>query len=152
VVSFDWIMSGLRAFPDLWQHVETPVELQRSVGWSLMSRVIEQQLARGASVIADLVARDAVIMQWQGLATRYNASFSVIECTCADIDIHRSRVEGRQRNIPDWYELPWERVARGRELYPLLSAPKLALDAGVPLRANVTAAMEYVESSFTANR
>jgi predicted kinase len=52
-VSFDWVMSGLRVFPELWADIELPVERQRSVGWSIMSRVIEQQLSRGASAVAD---------------------------------------------------------------------------------------------------
>ena len=29
-----------------------------------------------------------------------------------DEDLHRSRVEGRSRRIPNWYELDWEHVAR----------------------------------------
>ncbi len=58
VASFDWVMSGLRAFPDIWDVVELPVERQRAIGWSLLSRVAEQQLRRNASVVLDLVARE----------------------------------------------------------------------------------------------
>jgi predicted kinase len=32
VVSFDWVMSGLRAFPGLWARVELPVQRQREIG------------------------------------------------------------------------------------------------------------------------
>ena len=129
VVSFDWIMSGLRGFDDVWERVELPVERQRSVGWSLMSRVIEQQLSRGGPVVADLVARDEVVAEWSLLAARYGAQFSIIECLCSSIYIHHSRVEGRQRNIPGWYEMSWPQVERGQALYPPLTAPKLVLDA-----------------------
>ena len=78
VVSFDWIMSGLRVFPDVWQRVESPVQRQREVGWALMSRVAEQQLRRGASVVFDLVARDSVVDQWSQLAAQTGADFIVI--------------------------------------------------------------------------
>jgi predicted kinase len=67
VVSFDLVMSGLRVFPELWADIEVPVEHQRAVGWSIMSRVIEQQLSRDASTVADLVARDEVIDQCREL-------------------------------------------------------------------------------------
>jgi predicted kinase len=33
-VSFDWVMSGLRVFPELWAGIELPVERQRSVGFT----------------------------------------------------------------------------------------------------------------------
>jgi predicted kinase len=144
MVSFDWVMSGLRVFDEVWKHVEEPVELQRSVGWSLMGRVIEQQLAVGHSVVADLVARDEVLADWQALAERHHAKFSVIECMCADVAIHRSRVEGRQRNIPGWYELTWDRVERGRTAYPPLTAPKLSLDTGASKSENLIAALNYL--------
>lgn len=144
VLSFDWIMSGLRVFDDLWALVEDPPEFQREVGWSLMTRVAEQQLARSGSVVLDLVARDAVIARWRDLAASYGAKFSLVECTCTDISVHRSRVEGRQRNIPGWYELSWERVERGRTAYPLLTAPKLSIDAVDPLDKNVEAAWAHI--------
>jgi predicted kinase len=58
VASFDWLMSGLRAVPDLWAEVELPVERQRRIGWNLLSRVAEQQLRRGSSCVLDLIARE----------------------------------------------------------------------------------------------
>jgi predicted kinase len=145
VASFDWLMSGLRAFPEVWSTVEEPVEHQREVGWSLLSRVAQQQLRRGASAILDLVARDIVVTEWSKLATKYGARFSVIECYCTDADTHRARIEGRSRDIPGWYELTWERVERGRNLYPPLSGEKLVLDSIDPLDANVAAALAYVQ-------
>jgi predicted kinase len=37
VASFDWLMSGLRSFPSIWETVKAPVELQRQLGWTLSS-------------------------------------------------------------------------------------------------------------------
>lgn len=141
VVSFDWVMSGLRQFPDLWAHVELPVERQREVGWALMSRVAEQQLRRGGSVVLDLVARDAAIDHWVELAARTSAALSVIECFCDDERLHRERVENRTRAIPGWYELTWEQVQRSRQHYrPLRFDPKLVLSAHEPLGDNLAKA------------
>jgi predicted kinase len=144
VASFDWLMSGLRSFPEVWATVEEPVEHQREVGWSLLSRVAEQQLRRGASVVLDLVARDVIVAKWAALAARYGARFCVIECFCTDAAIHRSRIEGRSRDIPGWYELAWEAVERGRRLYPPLSVDKLVLDSMNPLANNLAEAFAYV--------
>ena len=32
--------------------------------------------------------------------------------SCRDAELHRARVEGRQRQIPGWYELDWDHVAQ----------------------------------------
>gem|GEM_PF-177525 len=129
VASFDWIMSGLRAAPEVWAHVELPVERQRRVGWNVLSRVAEQQLRRGASCVLDLVARDEPIREWRQLAADYGATFAIVECICSDVDVHRSRVDGRERRIPGWYELEWDHVQKGRQLYEPLPEPKVVIDA-----------------------
>ena len=134
--SFDWVMSGLRAVPEVWAQVELPVERQRRVGWNLLLRVAEQQLARGGSCVLDLVAREPVRAEGEALATRYGARWAVIECTCAEADLHRRRVEGRTRGIPGWYELTWDHVAGSRRHYVPLAEPKLVLDAADPIEAN----------------
>ena len=146
VASFDWLMSGLRAFDDIWRTIELPVERQRAVGWSLLSRVAEQQLRHGSSCVLDLVARPTALPPWQALAKQYGASFHLIECTGSDIDVHRTRVEGRVRAIPGWYELTWADVERGRQRYELLPEPKLVLDAMEPLDRNLSRAMAFVFS------
>ena len=145
VVSFDWVMSGLRSFPELWDVVERPVDRQREIGWTLMSRVAEQQLRRGGSVVLDLVARDQAIERWRALAAEHGAALSVIECVCEDEQLHRARVEGRRRDIPGWYELTWEQVLRTRAGYvPLSVADKLVLSAMQPVETNLDAALRYV--------
>jgi hypothetical protein len=122
-------MSGLRAFPDVWSKVELPIEGQRRIGWTLLSRVAEQQLRRRASCVLDLVAREEPRIEWQGLAERYGAGFGVVECVCSDMEVHRSRVEGRRREIPGWYELDLAYVVWGRERHVPLAEPKIVLDA-----------------------
>jgi predicted kinase len=144
VGSFDWLMSALRPIDEVWKVVELPVERQRAVGWSLLSRLAEQELRRGRDLVLDLVAREAPRQDWSGLADRYGASFSVVECVCSDVEVHRSRVEGRARDIPGWYELTWAHVERGRRTYEPLQEPKLVIDAVEALDRNLARVREYV--------
>lgn len=147
VASYDWLMSGLREIPEVWGIVESAIELRRTVGWNLLSRVAEQQLRCGSSCILDLVACEEPRRRWHDLARRYDADFAVIECVCSDAGIHRSRVDGRARGIPGWYELDWSTVERGRSLYQPLDEPKLVLDAVNPLADNVAAAKEWLTAT-----
>lgn len=146
VSSFDWLMSGLRALPEVWDATENPVERQRRVGWNLLSRVAEQQLRRRSSCVLDLVAREEPRTEWSLLAASHDAKFTVIECTCSDESIHRSRVEARDRGIPGWYEMKWEWVEKGRRLYVPLDGPKLELDAVQPVEANFATVQEWLNT------
>src|SRR5436190_802217 len=136
VASFDWLVSGLRAFPEVWAGIEYPVEQQRAIGWSLLGRVAEQQLRRGASVVLDLVAREQPRREWAELAQRHGAAFRVVECICSDPAVLRKRIEGRTRSIPDWYELRWEDVVRCHSNYEPLAEPKLVIDVVAPFDDN----------------
>jgi predicted kinase len=144
VASFDWVMSALRSHDEVWNVVESPIELQRRVGWELLGRVAEQQLRGGRSCVLDLVAREEPVTAWRELATRHGASFAIVECNCSDVEVHRSRTNGRARNIPGWYELEWERVERTRSLYEPLSEPKVVIDAVDPLDANLNRVMQHL--------
>jgi predicted kinase len=76
VGSFDWLMSALRSLPQVWDSVELPVEHQREVGWRLLSRLAEQELRHGRSLVLDLVAREVARRTWADLANRYDAQFT----------------------------------------------------------------------------
>jgi predicted kinase len=138
VGSFDWLMSALRSIDEVWGVVEYPAERQRAVGWSLLSRLAEQQLRHGRDLVLDLVAREEPRAAWVALADQYEARLDVIECVCSDVAVHRSRVEGRSRNIPGWYELSWPQVERSRRNYQPLGEPKLVVDAVHALDDNLS--------------
>jgi len=144
VGSFDWLMSALRSISEVWQVVELPDERQRLVGRSLLSRLAEQELRHGRSLVLDLVAREPPRQEWVALADRYSAQFRVIECTCHDVEVLRRRVEQRCRDIPGWYELTWSQVERSRSSYVALEEPKLVVDAVNPLKQNLALVREYV--------
>ena len=144
VGSFDWLMSALRSMPEVWAHVEFPIDLQRQVGWSLLSRLAEQELRHGRSLVLDLVARESPRVQWHALAERYQARFSVIECVCSDADLQRHRVGRRRREIPGWYELSGPQVEHSRDNYEPLQDPKLIIDAVRPFEQNLVQVREYL--------
>jgi hypothetical protein len=50
--------------------------------------------------------------------------------------MHRARVEGRQRHIPNWYELNWDHVERARSTWVSPDGIDLVLDAGTPAEEN----------------
>lgn len=145
VISFDWVMSALRSFPEVWEVVELPVERQRSVGWALMGRVAEQQLRAGRSVVLDLVARLDAIEQWADMVARNNSRMAVVECVCSEAAVHRSRVVGRERNIPGWYELSFADVERSRSDYQPLPVRKVVVDSVHPMNECVRAALQFIE-------
>ena len=69
------------------------------------------------------------------------------ECVCGDVDVHRSRVDGRRRGIPGWYELTWERVERGRRRYEPLREPKVVIDAVESLEHNLAVVMHHLTTA-----
>ncbi len=144
-VSFDWVMSALRSFPEVWSTVEAPIERQRSVAWTLMARVAEQQLRAHRSVVLDLVARSAAIDLWSPIAQRYDAALSVVECVCSNPTVQMSRVVGRTRQIPGWYELRAADVERSRANYQPLREPKVVIDAMNPLEDNLRVVLAHLE-------
>lgn len=145
VASFDWLMSALRSVPEVWEATELPVERQRAMGWLLLGRVAEQQLRRGASCVLDLVARPEPVASWRELAQQYGARFTLVECRCSDAELHLARVAGRSRDIPGWYELSPDDVARSRQRYePLPFDDKVTVDAVDPLDANITRVLEAI--------
>ena len=137
LLNWDWLMSGLRIYPDVWDVIWPDAELRRDVGYSLMNRLIEYRLRLGQSSVLDCVARPRAIDHWRGMCDEYGAGFIAIECSLADESEHRSRIEGHDRAIPGWDELQWEFVANSRKIYVPVDGPKLAIDAALPIEYNL---------------
>ena len=106
VLAHDWAMSGLRPYPEI-QKVLNAMDPpgHPAVGWSILNALARAQLLRGSSVVLDGVARAPQIAQCRQTARELSTELVVIMTQCSDLEIHRSRVEGRQRGIPNWYEL-----------------------------------------------
>jgi predicted kinase len=111
VLAHDWVMSALRPFPELQDALnamEPPGH--RVVGWSVLCALARAQLRQGRSVVLDGVARAPEIARCRETAGDESARSVVIMNSCADPEVHRGRIEGRQRVIPNWYELDWSQV------------------------------------------
>jgi len=111
VLAHDWAMSALRPYPEVQaalDAMEPPGH--RVVGWSILDSLARAQLRRGCSVVLDGVARAVEVARCRASAQDLAASLVVIMTQCSDLGVHRSRIDGRQRVIPNWYELDWEHV------------------------------------------
>jgi predicted kinase len=110
VIAHDWAMSGLRPYPAIQAALNDVEWGHRLVGWSILAALARAQLVENRSVVLDGVARAAQRDQCGAVARDVGATFVVITTECSDRAAHRSRILGRQRLIPDWYELRWEGV------------------------------------------
>ena len=54
---------------------------------------------------------------------------------CSDLALHQSRIDGRRRDIPDWYELDWSHVNRSRTSWDPNMPVDLKVDSSNPLSA-----------------
>lgn len=137
VLAHDWAMSGLRPYPDIQDALDAMEPPgQRAVGWSLLWALARAQLRRGAPVVLDGVARQPEVTGTRRLAAEEGAACLVVMTTCVDIDIHRARVEGRSRHIPNWYELEWTHVAQARATWEPPADVDLVLEATVAVAEN----------------
>ncbi len=95
-------------------------------------------------MVLDGVARDPEVVGTRLVAAEEGAASLVVVTTCADIDLHRSRVEGRSRGIPNWYELDWEQVAKARASWVTPEDVDIALEAGEPVTRNAQLLREAI--------
>jgi len=134
LVAHDWAMSGLRPFPA----VETALDAMGPsghglVGWSLLRALAQSHLRRGSSVVLDGVARAPQVEILRSLADEEGAQLLIIMTECSDSAIHRSRVDGRRRDIPGWYELDWSTVVRSRKSWDADLPVDLKIDSANPM-------------------
>jgi len=121
----------------------------RDVGYALISQLVEKQLRNHQSVVVDCVVRERARVRWAEIAARHGAPMFVVECVCSDVEVHRSRIVGRIRAIPGWYELDWERVETSRRTYEPLQCDKIVLDAVDPFADNLARVRAYLGGTET---
>lgn len=139
VLGHDWAMSGLRPFPELQAALDTMGPRgHRGVGWSLLWALARSQIRAGSPVVLDGVARDPEVEGTRLVAQQEGVRSLVILTTCRDAELHRSRVEGRRRMIPDWYELDWDHVERARASWVPPGDVDLVLEAADQMEENAT--------------
>ena len=137
VLGHDWAMSGLRPYPELQEALDAMgLRGHRGVGWSILWALARSHLRRGRPVVLDGVARGPEVAGTRAVAREEGASSFVVMTQCADPELHRSRIEGRQRGIPGWYELDWEHVARARREWEAPDDVDLVLKAAITVEEN----------------
>jgi predicted kinase len=115
-------------------------------GYELLTALAESQLRLGQPAILDSVAsRQSLRHRWRALAEQYHAAYRPLECICTDIALHQSRLVGRQRAIPGWYELDWAEVERVRADYEPWDDERLVVEMANPPADNLSAALAYVK-------
>lgn len=116
-------------------------------GYEQLGAVAESQLRLGMAVVLDSVApNERIRSAWRDLAARTEARFIAIECVCSDERLHRSRLEGRNRNIPGWPEVSWVQVVEVRSRYEPWSGDRLVVDAVRPIEENLAVVDAYLRS------
>lgn len=111
----------------------------------------EGALESGRSVIVDAVnGVDPAREQWVNLAARQQEQLRFIEVVCSDTDLHRKRIEARERLLPH-LELTWHAVEQSLDEYAEWSGPsaaiaRITLDSVEPLGVNVDRALAFIES------
>ncbi len=137
VLGHDWAMSGLRPFPEIQDALDAMGPRgHRGVGWSLLWALARSQLRLGSSVVLDGVARGPEVEETRRMAAEAGAGSLVVMTSCPDAGLHRVRVEGRQRLIPNWYELDWDHVERARAAWAPPAGLDLVLESAAPVKEN----------------
>jgi predicted kinase len=140
VFAVDWLLGSLTPFGGY--HLEGLF----AMGGELLTTLAYRQLALGQSAILDFPAEDlATRTRWRSLADAAGAEFRVVVCVCSDLELHRARLEGRQRGIPGWHDAGnWANVERRLAEFPPWTGEVLAIDAVRPLPVNLAAVLEYL--------
>jgi predicted kinase len=137
----DWLLGALAPLGVL-DDLDRPTVL--SVYYGLLSSLVTRQLILGQSAVVDCVLDDATAARWRDDAERHGGRLLVVQCVCSDESVHRSRIEGRRRDIPGWHEVGWDHVERMRAEFRPVTAPDLTLDAVDPLDSNLTELTDLV--------
>jgi len=120
------------------------IEELNGIGYVLMERIALSELKFGRSVILDSVASyKRVNEHWESFKTK---EIRYIECICSDLKLHKTRLESRKRNIPNWYELTWSDIETILKSYGPCFEARLNIDSIKPLKENVERAIKYVSS------
>lgn len=139
----DWLMGALKPHGVL-DHLDRPTHL--AMYYNLLNTLVTRQLILGQSAVVDCLINDGIAAQWHDNSARHAARLLIVECVCTDIDLHRSRVVGRTRDIPGWHEIDWDHVERMRHEYPPLTSRHTTIDAVNPLDDNIQHILDQINN------
>ncbi len=118
------------------------------VGINLLSTLAERQLTTGQSAILDSTAStESIRDNWRRLARNHDAAFVGIHCVCSNEEIHKNRLENRDRAIPSWYELEWSQVQDAASRFESWTTDHLVVDSILPFDTNYALVKDYIKKS-----
>ncbi|WP_354263005.1 AAA family ATPase [Paractinoplanes tereljensis] len=126
VFSGDWLMGALTPSGVL-DHLDRPAYLD--VYYGLLQTLMVRQVMLDQSAIVDCLVDGDRVTTWREIIAQHGANLVIVECACSDVALHRSRVEGRKRDIPGWHEVDWEHVERMRSDFPPLATADITVDS-----------------------
>ena len=146
VFAWDWVMAALTPFAPFQETLEAlDRATYRAVGWAVMWQLGRAQLQRGRSVVLDGLGRANEVTQTRDLAREHGVECLVVLTTCNDLELHRSRVEGRTRGIPGWYELTWDHVAETRRSWKPPADVDEVLDCSHSIEDNLAVLQRVIQ-------
>jgi predicted kinase len=113
--------------------------------------IADAALANGQTIIVDAVnAVDPAREQWVDLAKKHGESVRFIEVICSDAELHRERLEARNRNLTHLPEPTWHAVEQSLDEYadwtgPTAAIPRVTLDSVLPLGQIVERALSFLQ-------
>jgi predicted kinase len=113
--------------------------------------IADSALANGLSIIVDAVnAVDPARQQWVDLAKKHDETLRFIEVVCSDSELHRERLEARNRNLTHLPEPTWHAVEQSLDEYSdwtgaTAVAERITLDSVQPLGVTVERALAFLE-------
>ncbi|HZX01505.1 ATP-binding protein [Kribbella sp.] len=137
----DWLLGALAPHGVL-TGLDRPAFL--AMYYDLLSTLLRRQLMLGQSAIVDCLVNAEIADRWEKLAAEYDGRLRIVECVCSAEDLHRERLEGRQRGIPGWHEVGWDHVVRMRSEYPRLGWEGVVVDAVNSVGANLEVVRDYI--------
>ena len=114
--------------------------------------IADAALANGQSIIVDAVnAVDPAREQWVALAQKHGDSLRFIEVICSDTELHRERLEGRDRNLSHLQEPTWHAVEQSLDEYAewtgdSAAVPRITIDSVQPLGRLVEQSLTFLQS------
>lgn len=118
--------------------------------YTVAETLADEQLKLDHSVIIDAVnAQDIAKQMWRELGKKHNAELVIVECVCADTQLHRERIEARVRNMHGLPEVTWQDVEKRRSEYTPWREEHLTLDSTCRVSSLTLEALNYIQKEAT---
>jgi predicted kinase len=114
--------------------------------------IADAALTNGVSIIVDAVnAVNPAREQWVELAKKHRETLRFLEVICSDTQVHKERLELRDRNLAHIPDPTWHAVEQSLDEYSdwtgdAATVPRLTLDSVRPLGEVVEAALKFLEA------